>query len=64
MAKVIEMPVTHKVNDEAIRQAMRPRKRRWNRQRAWDNLLTVVGIAAAGVFFAYLVLSWMAGEPW
>ena len=62
MGKVI--PLRYKATDEAIRQAMRPRRRRWNRQRAWDNLLTLVGIAATGIFFAYLVLSWMAGEPW
>lgn len=63
MSKVVPL---RKVSGEAVRIAMDkpPRRRRWNRQRAWDNLLTVVGIAATGIFFAYLVLSWMRGVPW
>ena len=52
-----------KVNDEAVRMAMECqecRKRRIFKDKLWE----AVGITAAGVFFAYLVLSWMAGEPW
>jgi len=52
-----------RVTDEDVRMAMkRQRRRDWSVFA--DKLRTVVGIMAVGVFFGYLVLSWMAGEPW
>ena len=73
MGKVLYLPTaTCKANSEAIRQAMKPR-RRWNWRRAADNLrgiltadnlLTVAGITATGLFLAYLALGWMLGVPW
>ena len=73
MGKVLYLPTaTCKATDEAIRQAMKPR-RRWNWRKAWDNLrgiltadnlLTLVGITATGMFLAYLALGWMLGVPW
>ena len=64
MGKVLYLPTaTCKANSEAIRQAMKPR-RRWNWRRAAGNLLTVAGITATGLFLAYLALGWMLGVPW
>jgi len=34
---------------------------RWNWRRAYDSLLTVVGIVAVGLFLAYMVLGWLDG---
>jgi len=42
----------------------KPRRRRWNRRKAADNLRTVIGVSAIGLFFGYLILSWLAGVPW
>ncbi|OQA05271.1 MAG: hypothetical protein BWY65_02418 [Firmicutes bacterium ADurb.Bin373] len=64
MGKVLYLPTaTCKATDEAIRQAMKPR-RRWSWRKAWDNLLTLVGITATGLFLAYLALGWVLGVPW
>ena len=52
-----------KVGDEAVRMAMECQECR-ERRIFKGKLGQAVGITAAGVFFAYLVLSWMAGEPW
>ena len=63
MGKVIILP-TGKPGQE-LRSALLPkRRRRWNWRRAVDNLLTVAGIAATGLFLAYLALGWMLGVPW
>ena len=61
MAKIVELrPATgYKVDNVA-----QPKRRRWNREKAYDNFLTVVGILGMGVWFGYLVLSWLSGKPW
>ena len=62
MGKVIPL---RKVSSEAVRTVMdKPRRRHWNWRRAVDNLLTLAGIVATGLFLAYLALGWMFGVPW
>lgn len=61
MGKVIPL---RRLSSEAVRIAMKPRRRRWNWRRAADNLRTVIGVSAIGLFFGYLILSWLAGVPW
>jgi len=46
------------------RSRSRRNRRHWNWRRALGNLLTLAGIVAAGLFLAYLLLSWLAGAPW
>ena len=63
MGKVIILP-TGKPGQE-LRSALLPKRRRsWNWRRAVDNLLTLAGIVATGLFLAYLALGWMLGVPW
>lgn len=61
MGKVIPL---RRLSSEAVRITMKPRRRRWNWRRAVDSLLTLAGIAATGMFLAYLALGWMLGVPW
>ena len=61
MGKVIPL---RRLSSEAVRIAMKPRRRHWNWRRAVDNLLTLAGIVATGLFLAYLALGWMFGVPW
>jgi len=61
LGKVIPL---RRLSSEAVRIAMKPRRRRWNWRRAVDNLLTLAGIVATGLFLAYLALGWMFGVPW
>lgn len=74
LGKVIILPTNppRKINDAAIRELPK-RRRRWSWRKAWDNLrgiltadnlLTLVGITATGMFLAYLALGWMLGVPW
>jgi len=65
LGKVIILPTNppRKINDAAIRELPK-RRRRWSWRKAWDNLLTLVGITATGLFLAYLALGWMLGVPW
>lgn len=65
MGKVLYLPTaTCKATDEAIRQAMKPR-RRWNWRRAAGNLLTVVAIIAAGCWYGWMIfLPWWTGSVW
>ena len=66
MGKVIPLRRDgYKVEGEAVRIAMyKPRRRRWNRRKSADNLRTVIGVSAIGLFFGYLILSWLAGVQW
>lgn len=58
------MNKTKVVGTGGSRSRSRRNRRRWNWRRALGNLLTLAGIVAAGLFLAYLLLSWLAGVPW
>lgn len=72
IGKVIILPTG--TPGKELRSVLLPkRRRRWSWRKAWDNLrgiltadnlLTVAGIAATGMFLAYLALGWVLGVPW
>ena len=66
LGKVIIMPTNppRKINDAAIRELPK-RRRRWNWRRAAGNLLTVVAIVGVGVWYGWMIfLPWWTGSVW
>ena len=65
MGKVIPLRRDgHEVDDEAVRQTMRPRPR-WNWRKFAGNMLTAAAIIACGIWYGLVVLlPYLEGSTW
>ena len=62
LGKVIPL---RRLSSEAVRIAMKPRRRRWNWRRALGNVLSLLALIAVGVWYGWaMLLPWWTGSSW